>query len=203
MVKEKIWLFTDGGAFDKGEYNFRAVSSFRMFKDDKELIHKDVRITEVGTSPYAEIQAICDGLTSAHDYIQEVDRTNIIVTLFTDSMLCHQSLTKWIFGWMKKAKDGVLYNSKGEEVANQKEIKYAFNKMLQIRKMDCQVMLFHVNSHTSKKGLRKLHQKFEKFNNIKIPYEDFEFVYVQNEECDKMIKEAHAEYVTNKKENDE
>lgn len=206
MSAENLWLFTDGGAFNKEEDeegDFRAVSSFRFFNKNKDLLHKDAIITETGTTPFSEIKAICEGLTWAHEYLKELGHPNVNVLLFTDSMLCYMSLTQWIYGWIKKAKDGVFYGSKGTKVANQEEIKYAFNKMKQIRDLDCRVILFHINSHTSKKNLKKLHEKFQKFNNVKIPYDEFLFVYLQNEQCDIMIKKKYDQFLADRKEKED
>jgi ribonuclease HI len=194
----KFWIFTDGGAFDKGGYKFRAVSSFQFFNENKELIHKNIKITEDGTSPFAEINAIANALENASSYIETAKLKNVQVDLYTDSMLCYNSLTLWIFSWMKKAKNGIFISSSGQPVLNQEEIKRAFKAMTKIRKVG-KVNLYHINSHKSKKDLKKLKTKFEKFNKIKVSDEDFLFIYLQNAKCDKMIEEAHAEFLENQK----
>jgi ribonuclease HI len=192
-------IFTDGGAFDKGGYNFRAVDNFRFFKkteEDNELIHKEICITEEGTSPFAEINAIARALENAWKYCKATEAKNVDVKLYTDSMLCYNSLNSWIYSWIKKSKytKGVFISSSGTPVANQEQIKKAFYYMLEIRKFG-KVTLFHINSHKAKKDVKKLKKKFEGFNKCKVTDDEFLFIFLQNAKCDEEIAEAHAEFI--------
>jgi ribonuclease HI len=193
-----LLVFTDGGAFDKGNEQFRAVSSYRVYTTEKEYVHNDAFITETGTSPFAEIAAIAAALKNVVAYIENLEDKEIIIKLYTDSMICHQSLTKWIFSWMRKARNGVFYTSSGTPVANQEKIKEAFEYLKEIRK-HATITLYHVNSHTAKKNLKKLKADFEKFNKIKITDDELLFIYLQNARCDKDIQEKHDEFIEKKK----
>jgi ribonuclease HI len=201
VIMEEFLIFTDGGAFDKGGYNFRAVDNFRFFKvTDRELIHKEICITEEGTSPFAEINAIARALENAYEYVKAAKLKEYDIKLYTDSMLCYNSLTMWIYSWMKKAKKtkGVFMSSSGQPVLNQEQIKKAFYYLTELRKKGT-VTLFHINSHTAKKNVKKLKEKFEKFNKCKVTDDEFLFIYLQNSICDEEIKKAHDEFIENKK----
>lgn len=193
-------IFTDGGGFDKGGYNFRAVSSYRFFNESQELIHSDVIITETGTNQYAEICAIANAFENAYKYFEalaEEEQQEFHIKLYTDSMLCYDSLTKWIYGWIKKAKNGVFMTRNGP-VLNQDQIKKAFFYLTELRKKGS-VKLYHINSHTAKKDVKKLKKKFQEFNKCKVTDDEFLFIYLQNKNCDQMIQVAHEKYVEKQK----
>jgi ribonuclease HI len=194
-------LFTDGGAFDKGQGKFRAVSSFRFFNGEKEFIKGNLTIVEEGTSPFAEINAIALGLEHVSSYIEAAELKDVHVKIYTDSMICYNSLTQWIYNWMRKAKKNntkTFISSSGTPVANQEQIKKAFKHMTDIKKVG-KVSFFHINSHTAKKNVKDLQKIFEKFNKVKLSEEDFLFIYLQNAKCDKMIEEGHAKFIENNK----
>lgn len=194
---EILQLFTDGGGFDKGNGKFRAVSSFRLFKDDR-LIHEGTHVEEDRTNVYGEIRGIADALVHAEQYTK-ADPQIEIVKLYTDSMLCLNSLTKWIFGWIRKQRDGVFYASNGKPVMNQEEIKRAFVAMQKLRERKIAVKLHHINSHMPMKDVQNQHQKFMQRNMTKLSFDEFMFIYLQNKKCDAMIQTAHAEYIENQK----
>lgn len=194
---EILQLFTDGGGFDKGNGKFRAVSSFRMFKDDY-LVHDGTHVEEDRTNVYGEIRGIADALVKAEEYTK-ADTQIQIVKLYTDSMLCLNSLTKWIFGWIRNQRNGVFYASGGKPVMNQEEIKRAFRAMQQLRERKIAVKLYHINSHMPLKDVQKQHQKFMQRNLIQLSFDEFMFIYLQNKKCDAMIQQAHAEYIEKQK----
>lgn len=101
----ELLLFTDGGGFDKGEGKFRAVSSFRFFNGEKELINSNVTISEDGTNAFAEINGIANALEHVQSYIEAGELEDVNVKIYTDSMNCLLSLTVWIFSWIKLEKE--------------------------------------------------------------------------------------------------
>lgn len=204
MITE-FMLFTDGGAFPKENGKFTAVHAFRLFKierDEKneiqktELIYEEAVVHENKTCAFAEINALAKGLENLWKYIKATKLKKIYVLIFTDSMLYYKSLTEWIYSWIPSSRNGVFYSSSGKPVVNQKEIKIAFGYLQRLKKYGY-VGLFHINSHVAKKNLKKLKEKFEKFNRCIVKDVDFLFIYTQNAKCDEMVKEKYANYIGN------
>lgn len=192
---KRILIFTDGGGFKKEDSeSYTATSAFRMFKyEDNEFIFvcKNTEIYEVGTNNYAEINAIKNGLKTAREYIKSIDDSNVRVEIYSDSDICVRSLTEWIWGWIKNSKDGQLYNSEGKLVKNQEVILKAFKIMEKIREGGGVVRFYHINSHGSIDNIKDLRSKFMKRNSCKVSLDDFCFFYLQNKQCDLMVKEAY------------
>jgi len=184
-------IFTDGGAFKKTDTLFRSVSAYRLYKEYT-IIHGDVELHEDKTNNYAEIYAIAKGLRLFLDYIQESGDEDYKVELYSDSLLCVNSLTKWIFKWVKGAKNGVFYNSNGVEVANQELIKEAFKYIV---KLKGKIKIYHINSHQPTTKLQEMYKKFKKFNKCDMAYDDFVFAYYKNKECDEAIQLYYKEYM--------
>lgn len=202
MITE-FMLFTDGGAFPKENGNFTAVHAFRLFKierdnkgeiENTELIYEEAVVHEDKTCAYAEISALAKGLENLWKYVRATELKKIKASVYTDSMLYYKSLTEWIYVWIKTAKDGVFYSSSGKPVANQEEIKVAFEFLQNLHEYGT-VKLFHINSHVAKKNVKKLKEKFEKFNKCSISDLEFLFIYAQNAKCDEMVKEKYAKYI--------
>jgi ribonuclease HI len=160
----KIRVFTDGGSFKKDNGKFRAVSCFRIYQD-YELIDggAEEEIHEDKTNNYAEIYSIMKALERTVAYLKAIGKCEYEVELCSDSKLCIDSLTKWIYNWIKTAKDGVYYNSTGDKVANQEVIKEAFKLVFKLRKYGS-IKLWHINSHKPKSKLKELHKKFMNSN---------------------------------------
>lgn len=192
-------IFTDGGAYDKGNGKFKGFSSFRIFNEKGSLVKENCFVLEEGTTPLAEITAIAVALYHAYKIITEFGKKDDIeFELYTDSMLCYNSLTSWIFNWIKNAINGIFYSSNKKPVLNQNVIKTAFDLILKINKIGG-IKLFHINSHVAAKNIDKLKIKFEKFNKCKITNDKFLFIYLQNSKCDQAIKDKFNEVSTNTK----
>jgi ribonuclease HI len=191
----KIRIFTDGGSFKKDNGKFRAVSSIRIFRD-YELIDggAEEEIHEDKTNNYAEIYSIKKALERTVSYLKTIGPCKYEVELYSDSKLCIDSLTKWIYNWIKTSKEGIFYNSNGDKVANQEVIKEAFKLVFKLKKYGS-IKLWHINSHKPKSKLKELHKKFMKSNKCIITYEDFVFAYWKNKECDEAVKTAHSAYL--------
>ena len=218
-LTKEILLFTDGGSFDdelpkkenedekKDEEKdpedevrrkYLSISSFRFFNDKKELVHKNLTYRR-GSNQFAEINAIANALEHTWLYVEGGVLKNVNIKLYTDSMLCYMSLTKWIYNWIRTAKKGVFISSTKQPVMHQEEFKRAFKFLTKIRNAGHTVSFFHINSHIAKKNVDDLKKKFEKFNKVKLTKDQFLFIYLQNALCDKAIQEGYGVYVKSKK----
>ena len=138
--------------------------------------------------------AIGKSITVLREYIEKhvEDKTNITVTVITDSQLCQKSLLEWIYGWKANAVNGVLYNSKKEPVANQNLILVTRNEMDKLESIiDRKVFIQHINSHKSLKDLPKNCAKFNKKNHTNLTIDEYKFYHDCNDRCDKLVNEAY------------
>ena len=202
----KFYLFTDGGQFRKQKEPpvFDSVTSVRVLcridGGEPELLHTEQVVNVDSTGNFSEVNAIRKSLGWVVKTLRdsELYTGDVEIELYTDSMLYHQSLTKWIYGWLKRAKAGYMYSSSKTPVANQEEIIIAFKFMewLRIRK-NASVKFFHVNSHTAKKSFKFYKDKFEAFNKCKVSNDEFAFILLQNQYCDESVKTAYKQYKLN------
>lgn len=192
----EILLVTDGGAIPRKDKGFNSASAFKVCRIDRNVIPHNIDIIEVGefnpntTSQFGEIRAMEMGLGFIVNFLLEDEKykgKTCNIKLVTDSMLYYMSLTSWIYGWMAKAKDGVLYNTKKEPVVNQEQIKAAFAYIKKIEKNHI-ISLLHLNSHIAKKNLKDLKKKFELFNKCSLTNDMFLTIYQQNAKCDETVK---------------
>ncbi len=203
---EKIIVFTDGGGFKNEDESsgYDSSSAFRIFKSFSdgrlEFLTEKTKITQGGTNNFGEIHAIRMGLQEAKKVISALKTDKSIqVEVYTDSKLCIQSLTQWIWGWMKNRRDGVLYRINGEKVKNQEEILGAFKLMKELKNKKATIRFFHVNSHKAKKNIEKDHKNFQKKNDCEITLDFYKFIYAQNDLCDKMVTESYNKFQRRKK----
>lgn len=142
-----IELFTDGSSYI-GKNVKSSASGFAIYINDI-LVSEGTEFYKKGTNNSAECSAVLRGLERIDDLISKVDkkiRPKIItVHVYADSFITVESCRNWIYGWIKKAKGGVLMNSQGEEVANQEILKSIYNSFLTNDKY-CLVFR-HINSH--------------------------------------------------------
>lgn len=202
---KKFAIFTDGGGFpiNDEKTKFDACSGYRLFNmtgEVPQLIHRSQKVTELATGQFAESEAIALGLENLQDYLQSTENVDTVhVSIITDSMLYYNSLTIWIYSWLRKMKEGVFYMSAGAPVKNQSNIKRAFKCMTDIRKTGA-VKLFHLNSHIPKHKLKGLKKKFETFNKCKCSDEQFAFIHLQNSLVDQEVSAAYKEFKAKKSE---
>lgn len=192
-----IKIFTDGGAFaNKYEKSgFDSVASYNIWIDGKEVVCS-AEILKGKTNNFAEMYAIYKSLKIVSDYISKKKnrQENVVVKLITDSELCKKSLTEWIDGWLKNANVGVLYNSKKEPVANQQLILMATIYLERLKTICCdQVYIQHIHSHNSKSDLAKDCKKFNQKNNENLSVKEYEFYFMCNAKCDKLVKYKYDE----------
>jgi ribonuclease HI len=195
-------IFTDGGCFPtQVGCKFDSVTSLRIFHrldgNDPELIFVKQIVNLDKTGNFSEVNAIRMALLWVAVTIRdsELYEGDISIKLYTDSMIYYNSLTSWIYGWIKKAKNGMIFNSHKEPVVNQEEIIKAFKIMEIIRKeRGVKIEFYHINSHVAKKRIGEIKKKFEKFNKCKVSDDEFAFILLQNSLCDAAVKTAYEEY---------
>jgi ribonuclease HI len=191
-VKMKYIIATDGGAFKRDDSGFDSVSAFRMYENGK-LVFQEALLLENKTNNYAEIYAIFRGLKAISTYIRRAGIQKAEVMLITDSELCFKSLTVWMRDWLDKSDGITLMNSSKKPVINQEVVKMAYINMLELQSV-CKFKMCHINSHESVDNIDKLKKKFTKVNKLKISDEEFELIFIANDECDRMVKETYNKY---------
>ena len=188
----KYIIATDGGAFKRDDSGFDSVSAFRMYENGK-LVFQEALLLEGKTNNYAEIYAIFRGLKAISTYIRRAGIQKAEVMLITDSELCFKSLTVWMRDWLDKSDSITLINSSKKPVINQEVVKMAYINMLELQAV-CKFKMCHINSHESVDNIEKLRKKFNKVNKLKVSEEEFELIFIANDECDTMVKETYNKY---------
>lgn len=194
----KFIIGTDGGAYRQDDGSFDSVAAMRIYGENERLMYKEAVLLKGKTNNYAEMFAIVRGLKAIDSYITVNKIKNPEVILITDSELSWKSLTQWIEGWLTNTTNELLKNSEGKPVANQELIKNAYIYYLRLQ-MKSKIKICHINSHCSINNLEKDLKKFNKKNKMKLKIEDYEILYVINDECDKMIEECYTGYIMSKK----
>jgi ribonuclease HI len=190
-MNKRIYVTTDGSAIANENGGYDSASSFVIF-DNTKIIKEETNLHIRHTNNYAEMYAIYKSTKFLlESNLQDYDEIIIV----TDSELCLNSLTVWMKGWLKKATNEKLVNSKGELVKNQELIKSAFINILMINPT-VPVRIYHINSHEPESKKVKLYEKVNK----KIPdltYDEFDLLYKGNNKCDVNAREAlknHLKY---------
>ena len=185
----KFIIGTDGGAYEQKDGTFDSVAALRIYGNER-LMYKEAILLKGKTNNYAEIYAIMRGLKAIDSYISVNKLKGSEVILITDSELCWKSLTEWIESWLRNTSDHILKNSENKPVINQEIIKMAYIYYLRLESK-CKIKLCHINSHCSLNDLDKNLKKFNKKNKTKFTIDEYEMLYVINDECDKMIEECY------------
>ena len=188
----KFIIGTDGGAYKQKDGTFDSVAALRIYGNER-LMYKEAILLKGKTNNYAEIYAIMRGLKAIDSYITVNKLKGSEVILITDSELCWKSLTEWIESWLRNTSDHILKNSENKPVINQEIIKMAYIYYLRLESK-CKIKLCHINSHCSLNDLDKNLKKFNKKNKTKFTIDEYETLYVINDECDKMIEECYKGY---------
>ena len=115
------------------------------------------------TNNDGEISAINLGLFYAIRYGKMFENFN----LFSDSNICIQGLTNWIFNWFNNINsEGLMISSSGKPVANQSVISSIYNTIIE---MNIPINLYHQKGHVkidNETLLKKAHKDFKVTNNI-------------------------------------
>ena len=121
-------------------------------------------ILPVCTNNQSEITAIEYGVNRGCklSYLYNISNINI----FSDSKICIYGLREWIFNWMNTLKDGVLYNTSGDKVANQSIFISIIQSIVYYNKP---IRFYHIRGHfnaSNFKERKKFNESFMKENHI-------------------------------------
>lgn len=174
---------------------------------------------EVGTNSKGEVSAILLALNDIRDRLENTKNHVIFppynINIIGDSMFAIEGCRSWIYGWIKNARNGVMYNSKGEIVSQSEIFQDIHDNFLTNKKYI--IKFTHVNSHIldnsiyekewdnlgdmlDNSGKRKLisekllthkdfvksFKAFYKHNNYDIDAVDYLWMLYHNKECDKL-----------------
>ena len=139
-----------------------------IITDDNEntyILEEDFNFSHImigSTNNDGEIRAVALGVYFAIKYKDMYENIN----LFSDSNICIQGLTKWIYGWVRcRDSNNRLYNSSGKEVANQDMIASLVNTIIE-KKLD--MSFYHQKGHVknSPESYEKCFDDFLVTNNL-------------------------------------
>lgn len=150
-------LFTDGSSIINDKVRASA-SAYAVYIKDQ-LIKDGTEFYNNGTNNLAESSAILEGLNRVNKMIKKVDKKYIHlpveIHVYADSLITVETCREWIYKWIERSRNGILYNSSGDEVANQDVFKQIYKKYL-INDMYI-LKFFHVNSHKIEHKLYSKH----------------------------------------------
>lgn len=182
--KRRIIICTDGSAITGKHSAYDSAAAMVIYDDKLSMIHKESFLLRDHTNNYAELYAVYRATKFCMYNIEDITTYDQIV-IVTDSELTQKSLTVWMMGWMKKAKDEILINSSGVAVKNQELMKSTFMNILMLQ-LKVDVFVCHVNSHQSEVNMQKMYEKFIK--SFPITFNEFGKIYEGNDICDKLAK---------------
>lgn len=140
-MAENIYLFTDGACTSNGKKNARCSSAYLITTINKE-IHRHAEVTNLDgkcTNQIGELTAILLGLSHIQ---QNLNSSNLNITVVTDSQYSIDCLTTWIASWIKNN----WMNSKKQPVINKSIIQNIYNILTELKKNNT-VNFRHVRSH--------------------------------------------------------
>lgn len=130
--------------------------------DGTEMIAEQFVVQEQGTNNSGEILAV---LMSILICIQFKFLGFKTFNIISDSRISIEGLRTWVFGWIKTQKEGLLYSSSGDLVANQDYFKEIIRLVVD---NDLDIKFYHQKGHcgTNEKGLQTAEHFFCKSNGI-------------------------------------
>lgn len=195
-------LLTDGSIEDPHKPSYGGYGYQLCKYDGKDL----VKLYEGGggesntTNNRMEMSAIRDGLLLSLEHFvnfgyEKEDRLVVI----SDSDLCVLSLNKFIYSWLRRIRDGVMYKSDNRPVENQDLVKKAYEYKTQLEKL-ISLHIYHINSHIpkNKQSRQTYMEKFMKKNNCLMSIELFNKIADQNDEIDRLAKKFMRQKENNK-----
>lgn len=201
-IKEKKLynIFTDGAAWNNGGFNINkpvlSSSAYVITDADFKIIEVNAVFNGNNTNNYSELNAIYSALVKFNKYIDSIfcKRTDIVVNIYSDSILSITSLRLWWKKWWTsagKSFNEIWYNSSGAEVANQDIIKSIILNFILDDKFS--INMFYIPGHVNiknEKSVNKAKNMFEKSNNTIVDILDFKDMLAMNNLCDKSAKEC-------------
>lgn len=123
-------IFTDASVKSKDDGDFiscaGAVCVITKNDGNTEVIEQQYMVLDNATNNRGEVYAVYMGVLLALKYRYQFQKINII----SDSQFAIYGLTKWIYNWKANAKNDILKNASGKEVANQDLFKMIINTII-------------------------------------------------------------------------
>lgn len=108
-----------------------------------------------------------------------------VINIFSDSKISVYGLREWMFNWAKSVRDGVLYSSSGEPVANQQIFLHIVRLVVTT---NLNVNLYHQKGHVSNSNLTPAKQLFFVSNGLYITDEEAVYISKYNNMIDILTK---------------
>lgn len=172
-------VFTDASVTKRNGITYSAPGYYAVIGTNVEnanIIYQDCIVIKNSTNNEGEIYAIYMALQKILD-ILKLNKNIKYVNLYSDSKISVLGLRSWIYGWIKHAKDGYLYNSSGDLVSNQSIFMSCIYLILDNK---LNINILHVNGHgniNNKDNIIKYRDSFKDVNKIK-PYIGIDFAKI-------------------------
>lgn len=148
------------------------------------------------TNNRAEIMAIEQGIHLALNMLDRFRsmKENLAVNLISDSMFAVKGVSEWMLNWTTTDGD-ILYNSSGQEAANQSFFKNIFNMIVG---SGMKIKFYHQKGHVTNTthSIYESRYLFYKSNGITIETAGFtpEYLAKYNNQIDKMTRDLIKRY---------
>lgn len=150
-------IFTDASVKNLGKEYITCSGSACVIGEN--IINTNTRITRHSTSNLGEALGVLLGIEDALKYKNNVN----VINLFSDSKITIFAIREWIFSWMKRSSNNILYTSKGKEVANQEVILTIINTILANNLI---INFYHQNGHIDINNMDQLNEARNTFINF-------------------------------------
>lgn len=199
--EETLNIFTDASIYmDNNGYTISCPGAMCVYTDRNGStypLEKDFderNIINNSTNNEGEISAVALGVYYAVKYSSQYKYIN----LFSDSNICIQGLTQWIFNWVRNMNGDIMMSSSGTPVANQSIIASIVNTIIEQR---LQLNMFHQKGHVNlnnTKSMEKAHKDFIVTNKLKGKVDDdiIRCISFYNDIVDVETKRVLREYVS-------
>lgn len=147
-----------------------------------DIVDGSIQLLRQSSNNNAEITAILMALQQALKFRSDFP----IINIFSDSKISVYGLREWMFNWARSIKDGVLYSSSGEPVANQQIFLHIVRLVVST---NLNVNLYHQKGHVSDRNLLPAKQLFLESNGILISDDEAIYISKYNNYIDILTKQ--------------
>ena len=142
-----------------------------------------------GTNNLSEITAIYLAVQLAYKVITNLNLSNYVVYIYSDSKISVFGLKHWIDAWSKQTYDGVMFNSQGQRVANQDMF---VNVFVYLKNKKIQTYLLHCKGHIDVNkpiDIEKAKKVFLESNGYEISDDEVKFISTYNNMVDNLTRD--------------
>lgn len=197
--EDTLNIFTDASIYkDSNGYTISSPGALCVYTQcaTTYVLEKDIderNIIDNSTNNEGEISAIALGVYLAIKYTSKYKHIN----LFSDSNICIQGLTDWIFNWVKNMDNGIMMNSSGTPVANQSIIASIVNTIIEQK---LEINMFHQKGHVkieNQNSLNKANKDFITTNKLngKVDEDIIKCISFYNDIVDNETRDLLMSYV--------